>query len=104
MFKNGKRHGEGVLHYASGARYEGQWEGDHKQGEGVFLFEDGTTFQGVFEADKPTAGSSPSGAMSFGPRGPHVKVSSGPECPPWNCGRAAQMAMAGPTYCRPCRP
>lgn len=40
-FKDGKRHGYGVLYYATGARYEGWWVGDKKEGEGCFVFENG---------------------------------------------------------------
>lgn len=40
-FKNGRRHGYGVLYYATGARYEGFWHGDQKHGIGCYCFENG---------------------------------------------------------------
>eukprot|EP00878_Enallax_costatus_P044980 GHUV01053798.1.p1 GENE.GHUV01053798.1~~GHUV01053798.1.p1 ORF type:complete len:432 (+),score=116.05 GHUV01053798.1:471-1766(+) len=53
MFKDGKRHGAGLLWYSNGACYEGHWEHDKKQGQGVYVFEDGIVFSGQFAADRP---------------------------------------------------
>lgn len=53
MFKEGQRHGEGVLYYSSGARYEGQWQHGKKHGQGVYVFEDGNVFSGHFMDDRP---------------------------------------------------
>ncbi|GMH38680.1 hypothetical protein BSKO_06564 [Bryopsis sp. KO-2023] len=53
MFRDGRRHGEGVLYYATGARYEGEWENDSKEGDGIFIFEDGSEFHGTFHNNKP---------------------------------------------------
>jgi hypothetical protein len=43
-FCAGRRSGEGLLRYASGACYEGAWVDDRKHGDGVFVFEDGSAF------------------------------------------------------------
>ncbi|GIL82663.1 hypothetical protein Vretimale_8253 [Volvox reticuliferus] len=52
-FKDGRRHGYGVLYYATGARYEGYWLGDQKHGPGCFVFENGEVWAGVFAQDRP---------------------------------------------------
>ncbi|GLC68653.1 Cadherin member 2 [Pleodorina starrii] len=52
-FKDGRRHGYGVLYYATGARYEGYWMGDQKHGPGCFVFENGEVWAGVFAQDRP---------------------------------------------------
>ncbi|KAG2433134.1 hypothetical protein HYH02_012835 [Chlamydomonas schloesseri] len=52
-FKNGRRHGYGVLYYATGARYEGYWQGDLKQGQGCYVFENGEVWVGAFAQDRP---------------------------------------------------
>lgn len=41
QFFDGLRNGYGVLHYATGARYEGCWLNDKKEGEGCYVFENG---------------------------------------------------------------
>ncbi|KXZ49080.1 hypothetical protein GPECTOR_23g164 [Gonium pectorale] len=53
LFKNGRRHGYGVLYYATGARYEGYWQGDHKHGQGAYVFENGEVWAGAFAHDRP---------------------------------------------------
>ncbi|PNW71839.1 hypothetical protein CHLRE_16g690450v5 [Chlamydomonas reinhardtii] len=52
-FKNGRRHGYGVLYYATGARYEGYWQGDLKHGQGCYVFENGEVWAGAFAHDRP---------------------------------------------------
>lgn len=69
MFKDGKKHGEGVLFYSNGARYEGQWSNDKKQGEGVLVFENGTVFVGEFADDKPIIDAASKDLfMGYGPK------------------------------------
>jgi hypothetical protein len=53
MFVDGRRHGEGALFYANGARYEGCWMSDKKHGHGVYYFEDGSVFEGQWVDDRP---------------------------------------------------
>lgn len=55
-FKDGKRHGYGVLYYATGARYEGYWHADLKHGSGCHVFENGEAWRGSFEGDRPLLG------------------------------------------------
>jgi hypothetical protein len=55
----GARSGYGVLHYATGARYEGYWAADRKQGPGCFVFENGEVGYLVASASLPFC------AMSF---------------------------------------
>lgn len=48
FFRNGKRHGLGVLVQASGERYEGGFLDDEKNGYGIFRTSDGAAFRGFF--------------------------------------------------------
>ncbi|KAK9823844.1 hypothetical protein WJX72_005878 [[Myrmecia] bisecta] len=73
MFKDGKRHGWGVLHYATGARYEGEWQCEKKHGQGCFCFEDGSVFQGQFSDDQAV----PTNEQAFGATGTGVQLSIG---------------------------
>lgn len=50
---NGRRHGYGMLHYATGALYEGQWCEELKHGRGVFAFENGSIWEGEWQRDRP---------------------------------------------------
>jgi hypothetical protein len=45
---NGKRHGKGVRVWASGNRYEGDWEEDKPHGKGVFTWASGERYIGAF--------------------------------------------------------
>jgi hypothetical protein len=38
---NGKRQGQGVYFYASGAVYNGEWQSDLKHGRGTYTFDNG---------------------------------------------------------------
>ncbi|GFR53186.1 hypothetical protein Agub_g15934, partial [Astrephomene gubernaculifera] len=67
-FKNGRRHGYGVLYYATGARYEGYWHGDQKHGQGCYVFENGEVWLGAFAQDRPVL----SAGESFAPSGTGV--------------------------------
>ena len=34
-WKDGKKHGQGILTYANGGKYEGEWKDNKKHGRGV---------------------------------------------------------------------
>eukprot|EP00049_Salpingoeca_infusionum_P027750 m.34025 g.34025 ORF g.34025 m.34025 type:complete len:152 (-) comp9722_c0_seq1:233-688(-) len=46
------RHDRGVMKFASGQIYDGQWEDDTMAGHGVLTFPDGSCYQGGFKAGK----------------------------------------------------
>ncbi len=48
----GKRHGKGVMDYASGSRYEGNWVDDRAHGKGIYTLRNETRYQGEFSAGK----------------------------------------------------
>ena len=50
--ENSKRHGHGVMTYADGDKYDGEWEDDNQHGDGVYTWEDGAIFDGEFENGK----------------------------------------------------
>ena len=70
MFKDGQRHGYGILHYATGSSYEGEWQHEQKHGRGVFCFEDGTVFDGMFAEDQAVMKE----GQVWGPVGSGVKL------------------------------
>ena len=51
-WKDGKRHGTGEYHWASGAMYKGQLENGMKNGYGTYTFPDGTEKTGQWKDDK----------------------------------------------------
>eukprot|EP00003_Mantamonas_plastica_P015629 TRINITY_DN2638_c1_g1_i1.p1 TRINITY_DN2638_c1_g1~~TRINITY_DN2638_c1_g1_i1.p1 ORF type:complete len:1152 (-),score=433.31 TRINITY_DN2638_c1_g1_i1:36-3491(-) len=51
-FRFGRRWGNGVFYYSTGAKYEGEWKNDLKDGQGVFYFDDGNLFTGTFVKDR----------------------------------------------------
>ena len=51
-FVNGLPSGDGVCNYASGARYEGQWERGLKHGYGELRDEWGSVYRGGFQDDE----------------------------------------------------
>ena len=53
---NGKRHGKGVRLWASGSKYEGDWEDDVPHGSGIFTAANGEQYVG--EIQRPVAGMS----------------------------------------------
>lgn len=59
-----------MLHCATGATYEGQWDMDLKHGIGVFVFEDGSVFSGHFDQDQPVL----TEGQAFGPSNPGVTL------------------------------
>ena len=36
IFKNGKRHGQGIFNYADGGRYEGGFKNGKRHGQGIY--------------------------------------------------------------------
>ncbi|MDQ5920815.1 MAG: hypothetical protein QG673_871, partial [Pseudomonadota bacterium] len=55
-YREGLRHGNGVLIYSSGTKYEGKWQDDKKHGEGTLFLGLGGTFKGTFDNDLPVCG------------------------------------------------
>ena len=51
MFE-GKRHGRGVMKYANGRQYEGQWEKDLRNGKGFERYPNGNSYYGNFKMGK----------------------------------------------------
>lgn len=51
-FRDGKRDGNGVFYYASGARYEGEWKENSKHGQGTYISEYGQHYTGEFTQDR----------------------------------------------------
>ena len=51
QIKNGKRHGLGVLKWADGSKYSGEWSDDHPCGFGVEKYADGSAYMGCFLQD-----------------------------------------------------
>lgn len=49
-WRDGKRHGEGILMYADGSRYEGSWVDDKEEGFGRYYLADGTRYEGQWKA------------------------------------------------------
>ena len=49
---DGKRHGRGMLTFASGAKYSGEFVNGFFQGVGVLAFPDGGRYEGQFELGK----------------------------------------------------
>jgi hypothetical protein len=81
-FRDGQRSGYGVMHYATGARHEGQWLADKKQGLGCFVFENGDIWQGAFDEDRPVVVvAAPAAATDAGPDSSSDPASS-PSPPP----------------------
>ena len=42
----GKRHGQGVYHYADGGRYEGTWVDDRIEGTGTSYYANKNVYEG----------------------------------------------------------
>jgi hypothetical protein len=57
MWKKDVREGEGVLRYANGDMYNGQWCNDMRSGEGSLVFADGSSFVGQWREDAYDHGS-----------------------------------------------
>ena len=45
-FREGKRHGQGVMEWRDGTRYEGEWSEGRRHGQGVYTFPDGKRYEG----------------------------------------------------------
>jgi len=46
------KHGQGVMTYTNGEKFDGEWEGDKKCGFGKYLYEDGSIFEGLWVNDQ----------------------------------------------------
>lgn len=46
---NGKKHGQGIMHFANGCTYRGHWLDDTPMGEGVFTWTNGDHYEGEFK-------------------------------------------------------
>ncbi len=42
-------HGKGIMKYADGSIYEGDWVNDVMHGEGIFIYDDGSKYEGEFQ-------------------------------------------------------
>jgi hypothetical protein len=51
LFKEGKKHGDGVCYFADGSVYEGKWIEDKKHGEGLRWYLDGRVDSVLFDND-----------------------------------------------------
>ncbi|MBT6529689.1 MAG: hypothetical protein HOK99_02105 [Betaproteobacteria bacterium] len=51
-YKDGKKHGHGILLYVGGNRYEGEFKNGVRTGHGVFDWENGDSYVGAFKNDK----------------------------------------------------
>ena len=51
-WRGGRRHGTGVMYYATGAVYSGNWTADKKEGIGIYTQPNGNRIEGEFREDK----------------------------------------------------
>ncbi|HNU91976.1 MAG TPA: hypothetical protein PKO25_08895 [Spirochaetota bacterium] len=51
-FKDGKFDGKGVIIFTNGARYEGDWKNDKRHGKGVLIYANGDRYEGDFKDGK----------------------------------------------------
>ena len=50
-FINGKKHGEGTIHYYNGDKFVGEFRDGKKNGKGVFTYSSGETSSGNWQDD-----------------------------------------------------
>lgn len=50
----GQRQGKGVMSYANGRVYEGEWLANKREGTGFERFQNGNSYQGFFEDNLPS--------------------------------------------------
>ena len=50
-FKNGKKHGEGTIHYYNGDKFVGEFRDGKKNGKGAFTYSSGETSSGNWQDD-----------------------------------------------------
>ena len=50
-FKNGKKHGEGTIHYYNGDKFIGEFKDGKKNGKGSFTYSSGETISGNWHND-----------------------------------------------------
>ncbi|MGL4948649.1 MAG: hypothetical protein ACRC42_04735, partial [Mycoplasma sp.] len=51
-YKDGRRHGKGVLYYTSGEKFDGEFVNGNREGKGVFYWADGSRWEGVFRENE----------------------------------------------------
>ena len=51
-WRGGRRHGTGIMYYATGAVYSGSWTADKKEGTGIYTQPNGNRVEGEFREDK----------------------------------------------------
>ena len=51
-FNEGKRNGQGTYTYASGSKYVGEWKDDKIHGQGTYTYADGDKYEGEFNEGK----------------------------------------------------
>ena len=51
-FKDGLRHGKGIMIFDYGDRYEGDWKNDKREGKGIFYFKDDSRYEGDYKNNK----------------------------------------------------
>jgi uncharacterized caspase-like protein len=52
-FKNGNPYGKGIVYYANGDRYEGEWDDIAPHGQGIMYFTSGKIFGAIWERGRP---------------------------------------------------
>ena len=52
VFKDGKLNGQGIMQWADGRSYEGQWKDDKYNGQGTLKWTDGKSYEGEFKDGK----------------------------------------------------
>jgi len=55
-WKDGKKHGQGTLTWASGAKYEGEWKDGKKHGQGTLTWASGKKYEGEWKDDVASGG------------------------------------------------
>ena len=56
QFADGKRSGRGMMRYANGDLYEGEWRAGRRNGTGCMRTADGETYEGQWRDDRPGGG------------------------------------------------
>jgi hypothetical protein len=89
LFLGGKEQGEGIMTYADGNTYEGQWEAGKAQGEGIMTYANGNTYDGQWENNHPHG----EGTMTYPV---HIIVIAGQEPgEPQHCMMGVYVLMEG---------
>ena len=48
-WKDGKKHGQGILNWSNGNKYEGEWKSGKKHGQGTYTWTNGDRYVGEFK-------------------------------------------------------